>query len=119
MKKLITIILALALILPAAAYAVDMEIVSGLWSHAEDTADGMLLTSMYLTEEGIAYFVTQMFGSDGPGLGRAWLGSWELTEINTVHIIIGKHATLDLKYRDYNTMIDQATYDYYLRAELR
>lgn len=121
MKKLIALILITALLLPFSAFA-DTDIpawmMEGSWNHFESTAYGMLLTSIYLDEDGTAYFVTQLFNAEGPGLGRAFRGTWEKTGVDTVHVVTGKNSSLDLTYCTYNMMFDYDLRNYYFRAEL-
>lgn len=121
MKKSIVLFLALVVALPVLAFAdVDVPewLIEGSWNHFEDTGDGMLLTSMYLTEEKTVYYVTQLFDSSGPVYGRSFLGSWEKTGADTVHVKIGNNTSLDLTYCTYNMMYDYELRNYYFRAEL-
>ena len=122
MKKLFIVVLVLVLVFPLVAYADDgipAWLIEGSWNHYESTDDGMLLTSIFLTEDGTAYFVTQLFRDKEPAIGRAFVGSWEKTGRNTIHVIIGNSATMDLTYCSYNMMFDYDLLDYYFRAELR
>ena len=120
MKRAFILFLIFALVVPSVVLAADVPVwlIEGSWNHFESTDDGMLLTSLYLTEDGIVYFMTQLFRSDGPGLGRAFVGSWEKTGDDTLHVIIGNNASIDLTYCSYNMMYDYASMSYYFRAEL-
>lgn len=121
MKKLLAVILILSLLLPVSAFAdadVPAWLMEGSWNHFQSTADGMLLTSLYLDDDGTAYFVTQLFNAEGPGLGRAFRGTWEKTGVDTLHVVTGNNSSLDLTYCTYNMMFDYAMQDYYFRAEL-
>lgn len=120
MKKTFALLLVLAIVFPVVSLAVNVEewLIEGSWNHFEHTDDGMLLTSMYLTEEGTAYYVTQLFNSDGPVYGRSFLGSWKKTGLNTIHVVIGNNSSLDLTYYTYNMMYDHELRNYYFRAEL-
>lgn len=120
MKKIFALILVLALVLPAAALSsVEAWLIEGAWTHVEDTESGKLITSMYLEEDGKAYFVTQMFYSEEPGLGRSFVGSWEFTGPDTIHVITGNNSSIDLTYHSFNMMFDHELHDYYFRAEMR
>lgn len=122
MKKFITLFLALALVLTAVsgtALTLSGWMVWGSWNHFEVTNNGMLLTSIYLEEDGTAYFMTQLFVDGAPGVGRAYVGSWEITSDRYVHIVTGENTCLDLCFKDYNEMDDSATGSMYFRAELK
>ena len=121
MKKMIAVILIFVFLFPAASFGVTVRawMIEGSWNHFEYTDDGMLLTSMYLDESGKAYFVTQLFHADDPGLGRAFVGSWEFTGEDTIHVITGNNSSLDLTYCTYNMMFDYSTGSYFFRAELK
>ena len=122
MKKLLAVALILVFLLPLVVHAeegVPSWLIEGSWNHYETTDDGMLLTSLYLAENGTAYFMTQLFRSDGPGLSRSFVGSWEKTGLNSIHVITGNSASLDLTYCSFNMMFDYDLLDYYFRAELR
>ena len=121
MKKLITIILIMAMILPAAALAdMDPGMYEGAWTCHEFTTDGgVVLTTVYLDEGGIAYFMIQSFSPEKLGLGRAFVGSWEVTGPDMIHVVCGNKATLDLLYCSYNMMYETTTRDQYFRAIMR
>lgn len=122
MKRLIAIILILALLLPAAALAADVPawLIDGAWTHLEDNGEGSCsLISVYLTEDGKAYYVAQVFGSEEPSFGRAFVGSWTFTGPDTINVIIGNNATMDLVYKSFNMMVNFKTLDYYFRAQMR
>ena len=120
MKKFVTLILILALVVSCScASAVAAWLIDGVWTHMETTATGCLITSLYLTEDGTAYYVTQLFRDGEPGLGRAFVGSWSFTGSNTLHVIIGNNSSIDLTYCTGNMMYDYEMRDYYFRAELR
>ena len=121
MKKCLSIILIVSLVLFCVSFAsaVSPTFIEGAWTHLEDTENGCLITSLYLTEEGTAYFVTQLFRDNEPAIGRAFVGSWSFIDRNKIHIITGNSATLDLTYCSFNMMFDNDLRDYYFRAELR
>lgn len=121
MKKIVAMLVVLALVLPAAACALTLSdwMIWGSWNHCQSLKNGMLLTSIYLEEDGIAYYMTQMFRDGAPGVGRAFVGSWEIVSDRVVHVVIGNNSSMDLLYNNYNEMDDQATGDMYFRAELK
>lgn len=121
MKRILVFVLVLALFLPVCSLAdhdVPAWLIDGSWNHFEKTDDGMLLTSMYLDEDGTAYFVTQVFNADGAGIGRAYLGTWEKTGLDTLRVFTGTNSFIDLTYCTYNMMYDYSLRNYYFRAEL-
>ena len=120
MKKLIIAFLIVVLIFPFSfSLAVEDWLIEGAWTHVEDTGDGMLITSMYLFEDGKAYYVTQVFNGDKVGPGRSFVGSWEFTGIDTIHVVIGNNSSMNLTYHTFNMMFDHELREYYFRAELR
>ena len=71
MKKLITIILILALILPASALALDESGLIGCYARYELLTTGCpSMTMLYLGENHVSFFLIQSFREDEPGLGR-------------------------------------------------
>ena len=99
MKKLIALFLILAL-LPAAALASESDIV-GCWANYEMLTDGApCFTMLYLTEDHRCYFVTQAFHEDGEGLGRTYIGSWELQPDGSAIVKTGNYAETKLAFDD-------------------
>ena len=120
MKKLFALILTLVFVLSAScAFSLPAWLIDGAWMHVESTDNGMLLTSMYLFEDGKVYYSTQLFLNDAPASGRSCVGSWEFTGEDTIHVIIGEHSSVDLTYYTYNMMYDNELRNYYFRAEMR
>ena len=120
MKKLITLILILALILPAAACAdVQKWMYEGAWTSYTYTKNGISITTIYLEENGISYCVMQTFIDNEPGVGRAFVGTWAVTGPDTINVVIGNNTSLDLQYYTYNMMYDHKTLTHYFRAILR
>ena len=98
MKKLITIILILALILPAAALADEKNVV-GCWGTYETLSTGApAMTMLYLAEDHTCYFLTQMFGPDEPAIGRQYVGTWEMKSDGNVYIKTGNNTDMTLVF---------------------
>lgn len=99
MKKLIALLLILVL-LPVCALASESDVV-GCWANYEMLTDGApCFTMMYLTEDHRCYFVTQMFHEDEEGLGRTYIGSWELQNDGTALVKTGNYAETKLVFDD-------------------
>ena len=114
MKKLITIILILALILPAAALADDSAVV-GCWAHYELQTDGTPVMSMlYLAEDHTCYFVIQAFHHDEPGIGRTHIGTWEYRSDGTVYAKTGNSTSTELSFYSESLAINKKTLDVYV-----
>ena len=119
MKKLITMILILALILPASALGdISAWMLEDTWTHTELMKTGVGIISLYLTEDGKAYYTAQTF-MDEPGTGRSYIGSWEFTGPDTILVFIGENTEIELCYQTYNMMYDTKTRDMYFRAAMR
>lgn len=82
MKKRLSVFLALALslalILPAFSLAdPELDFFDG-YAHMELFKDGApVMYMIYFNEDNTCYFVVQAFHTDGPGIGRAHVGTWE------------------------------------------
>jgi len=97
MKKLITIILILALLLPAAALAVDESKVVGCWAHYEHpNSKTLAMECLYLEEDHKCYFMLQIFYPWSVGNGTAYIGTWEANEDGTITAQIGDDTYLSL-----------------------
>ena len=120
MKKLITMLLILALALPAAALAdVKAWMLDGTWTYTDYMNDGVGIVSLYMTEDGKAYYTAQAFIGEEPGISRAFVGSWEFTGPDTVLVTIGENTQIELCYQTFNLMYDVKTKSMYFRAAMR
>ena len=110
MKKLLTIILILALLLPGIALAADSDAV-GCWVHYEKLTTGTpSCTMLYLAENHVCYFLIQAFHEDEPGLGRAFVGTWDWDSDGIVIAKTGNNTTTTLAfYPTYQVAIDKET----------
>lgn len=120
MKKLITLLLILALALPAAALAdASHWMFESTWVSTEyHDDDAVTIQLLCLLESEKAMYITQRFSADGPGFYRAFVGSWEMTDPNTIHVIIGETAEMDLYYSSYNMMYDIKTRRMFFRSQM-
>ena len=119
MKKLIILLLVVLLAVPVSSSAVAPFLYEGAWTNTASLTDGVCLTTIYLEEDGTAYFMTQMFRSGEVGIGRAFVGTWEPSGSDYVHVTTGNNSSVDLLYCTFNMMYDEATRAMYFRAEMR
>lgn len=116
MKKLFTLLLVIALLLPAAAGAVDDWMVAGNWMgywHEENGARSIIC--IVLEDDYTAYYVTQFFHESEPGLGRAYIGEWS-RDGDIVHVKTGNNTSTDLQFKG-GIMIDTLTQRMFFLAE--
>ena len=100
MKKLITIILILALALPALAMADESDVI-GCWTHyTELTTGGVGVEFLYLAEDHKCYYLIQNFNTEKASLGRTYVGTWEMQEDGTVVAKTGNTAKTKLKFSE-------------------
>lgn len=98
MKKLLAIILIVALLLPVAALADDSDVV-GCWAHYELLTTGCPSMEMiYLAEDHTCYFLIQSFDHDEAGLGRTYVGTWEIQSDGTVLAKTGNNSSTVLYF---------------------
>lgn len=98
MKKLLAIILIVALLLPVAALADDSDVV-GCWAHYELLTTGCPSMEMiYLAEDHTCYFIIQSFRHDEAGLGRTYVGTWEMQSDGTVLAKTGDNSSIVLYF---------------------
>ena len=115
MKKLFTLILILCLLLPVFALGEDPEIdyTTG-YAHLDLLNDGAPMMSMiYFSSDGTCYYLTQMFHTDEPGLGRSFVGTWEYTGDGNIFARIGNKSTVTLRPVAMGCFVDSATLDLY------
>lgn len=97
MKKLITVFLILALILPAAAIADDSDII-GVWVSTEILEEGSpQMSYLYLAEDHTCYFVIQMFHKNEPGIGRQYVGKWETLSSGDIYAKTGNNTSTTMR----------------------
>ena len=115
MKRLITVILILCLLLPAAALA-ELPDVTGVWISSELLKDGApSMSYIYLADDHTSYFVIQAFHPDSPGLGRQFVGTWEWISTDKVFVKTGNNTSTTLRILgDYS--FEETTLTIYLHA---
>lgn len=97
MKKLITTILILAMLLPAAALAVrGSEFVGCYVCYELLTTGAPSMAMFYLGPNNICYYLVQQFRPDEPSVGRAFVGTWELQSDGSVIAKTGNNTSMTL-----------------------
>ena len=96
MKKLICFLFVLVLLVPLAVLADDSSVV-GCWAHYETLKDGAPMMSMlYFAEDYTCYYITQAFHPDKAGLGRNYVGTWELQDDGSIYAKTGNNTDMEL-----------------------
>ena len=115
MKRLITVILILALLLPAAALADEKDVI-GCWGAYEILTTGApSMIMVYLAEDHTCYYVNQMFRPDEPAFGRQYVGTWEMLSNGFVYIKTGNNANMTLMFsNEYVGALDTGTNQLYV-----
>ena len=109
MKKTFAFILILALLLPLSAFADESDVVGCWTSYSVQTTGAPSMEMLYLAEDHTCYFVIQSFRPDEPGLGRSFVGTWELLDNNTVYAKTGNNSDITLSLYSSNLAIDKST----------
>lgn len=115
MKKLIAIILAIALILPAAALAADKEVSEFYgYAHINIEKDGSpYMSTIYFGENQTCYYFTQMFHAGETGFGRAYVGIWGYTADGDVFAKVGNSESAKIVFAitESGAIVDRASMD--------
>lgn len=120
MKKLITVILILFLLLPAAALAEstpEIDFYYG-YAHIEVTRQGLpVMYMIYFAEDHTCYFTVQAFNSDSPSIGRAHVGTWEYTPDGEVYAKTGENTDITFHIVKSGSIVDKSTMQVYLKVD--
>lgn len=110
MKKLLAIILIVALLLPFSAFADDSDVV-GCWAHYELLTTGCpSMEMLYLASDHTCYFLIQAFDHDLPALGRTHVGTWEMQADGTVLAKTGNNSSTVLYFSpEYQAAVNTKT----------
>ena len=119
MKKLLAIILIVALLLPFSAFADDSDVV-GCWAHYELLTTGCPAMEMiYLAEDHTCYFLIQSFDHDAAGLGRTFVGTWEMQADGTVLAKTGNNSDTVLYFSpEYQVAINTKTFGLFINLSV-
>ena len=114
MKKLLSVVLILAILLPFAAFADDSAVV-GCWAHYEMQTDGTpSMAMLYLAEDHTCYFLIQAFHHDEAGLGRTHVGTWKIQSDGSIYAKTGNNTDMELTLYNENFAIKKDTLDIYV-----
>lgn len=98
MKKLFSLILALALLLPSAVLA-DGPV--GCWASYEMTDSGTPnMQMLFLAEDHTCFYLVQTYHDDEPGIGRQLVGTWEMQPDGMVIAKTGNNTKTRLTFSD-------------------
>ena len=116
MKKLITVILILVVLVPACAFAVDESDVVGCWAHYDVQNNGAPSMSMlYLSEDHSCYFIIQSFKPDEAWIGRTYVGTWKLLDDGSVYAKTGNNTDTKLTlYGSGGLAVNKETFDVFV-----
>lgn len=99
MKRFACLLLVL-LLLPLVSLADESKYV-GCWASYDHLTTGAPAMSMlYLAEDHTCYFVIQSFHIDEPGLGRAYVGTWEVLSDGSIRAKTGDNTDTELRFYD-------------------
>ena len=113
MKKLVAIILLLALIAPAASLALSEADVPGCYVYYDLLKSGApQMTMFYLAPNYSCYYLIQSYHEDEPGIGRSYVGYWEVQGDWTIYAKTGNNTDMVLIISDdasvgYDTNLNQ------------
>ena len=118
MKKLIAVLLILVLFLPSAVLA-DGLYFTGCWVHTEMfTTDCPSVTFICLREDHKCFYLIQGFKEDEAGLGRTYVGTWDI-EDGYVVAKTGNNVTTTLVFDDERLVAyDPKTMKFYIHTSL-
>ena len=113
MKKLVSVLFALILFFSAASCdSVPFEeycYYEG-YGHIEVLKSGApYMAILYLAEDHTCYYLTQMFNTDEPRLGRAYVGTWETLDDGKIFAKIGENSSRTLKPSAMDCLVDVET----------
>lgn len=113
MKKLIALFFALALVFSAASCESMPFDEYGYfygYGHIEVAKSGApYMAILYLAEDHTCYYLTQMFNTDEPRLGRAYVGTWETLDDGKIFAKIGENTSRTLKLSALGSLVDVDT----------
>lgn len=114
MKRFLALFVLLVL-LPVASLSDNPEIdfYSG-YAHMEVLKDGSpAMYMIYFAEDYTCYFLVQTFHTDGPGLGRSYVGHWSYTADGDVYAKTGENTDITFKLSSLGSIVDRSTMQVY------
>jgi len=118
MKKLIAVLLIIALFLPAIALAEGSVV--GCWAHYELLKTGApSMEMLYLAEDHTCYFIIQSFHEDSAWIGRTYVGTWTLQDNGTVLAKTGENTETILYFSpEYQVAMNTKTFGIYINLSV-
>lgn len=116
MKKMITISLILALLLVSfsAALAEEETFLGCYASYSPLTTGSPSMKMIYFAEDGTCYFMIQSFRPDEPGLGRAFVGTWEIVD-GVLVAKTGNNTSSSFSFTDdFSIAVDKDLFEIYI-----
>lgn len=115
MKKLIAVLLALILLVPVLALADDSDVV-GCWaSYGVQNNGAPVFNMLYLAENHTCYYIVQSFDVSEAGIGRTYVGTWEIMDDGTLYAKTGNNTDTRLKLNESHQLaVNMKTMDVYV-----
>ena len=115
MKRFFILIMILALVVPVASFALEREIdYFGGYAHMDIKKDhAPVMYMIYFSEDYTCYYLVQSFYTDGPGLGRSYVGTWGYTAEGDVHAKVGDNVSITFRISSTGAIVDMDTMQVY------
>ena len=115
MKRLLSVLLVLALLIPLSAFAVSDSDVVGCWANYSVSKDGTpTMTMLYLAEDYTCYYIIQDFHHDEAGLGRVYVGTWNIQSDGTIYAKTGNNTETVLTLYSEYVALNKKTMDVFV-----
>lgn len=95
MKKLIAVLLVIMLI-PAVSMADYLDYVGCYVYYELLTTGAPQMTMFYLAPGHVSYYLVQSYHENEPGIGRAYVGKWEVNMDGTIFVKTGNNTSMTL-----------------------
>ena len=117
MKRFFALLLVLVLLLSASALA---DGVVGCWAHYELLTTGCpSMTMLYLAEDHTCYYLIQSYDHDEPGIGRTFVGTWEMQADGTVLAKTGNNSDTVLYFSpEYQVAMNTKTFGLFINLSV-
>ncbi len=119
MKKFLTVIMILILLLPAVSLADDtLDFYAG-YCHTEmdeKNGDAPFFVFLHFTENHKCYYAEKKFYPDRPGQDNAYIGTWEYNESNEVVVKIRGNTVFVFHFLKSGDLINTSTMMIYNRV---
>ena len=113
MKKLVAVVLLLAMIAPAAVLAEEISNYYGYAHIGVERSGAPVMYVIYLREDYTCYYLAQVFGEDKPLLGRAYVGTWGYTKEGNIHAVTGENTEITFTQTSFGSLCDLENMEIY------